>query len=269
MLKRVLRALGKTVIMTWIGLVVQIRSNFQLREIGSMGNFAEIVEKRRSVRLFDGGSVPEEVVQRCLDLAMKSASSSNLQPWEFYWVRSQSVRSELVKVCMAQPAAGTAGELIVCVARTRAWERVRAHTLEQLKRFKSQGLPVADSALDYYSRLIPMIYSVGFKGLIKLPYFFFKGLKTPMVRGPISERDMEVWAVKSTSLACQTLMLAFQSEGYDTCPMEGFDSHRLHKLLSLPGDAYPVMVLGVGKARLNSVALPRIRAEREWFVKVV
>jgi hypothetical protein len=50
-----------------------------------MGNFAEIVEKRRSVRLFDGGSVPEEVVQRCLDLAMKSASSSNLQPWEFYF----------------------------------------------------------------------------------------------------------------------------------------------------------------------------------------
>ena len=34
-------------------------------------------------------------------------------------------------------------------------------------------------------------------------------------------------AVKSTALAAQNLMLAFQSHGYATCPMEGFDEVRL------------------------------------------
>ncbi len=234
-----------------------------------MSEFAQIVEKRRSVRLFDGQPVPEGVVQRCIDLAMKSASSSNLQPWEFHWVRTPEIRTQLVKVCFSQPAANTAGELIVCVARTRAWDRVRLHTLQQLQKMKAEGLSVPDAALGYYSDLIKKLYSVGWLGLLKRAYFFFKGLQGPTMRAPVNEKDMEIWAIKSTSLACQTLMLAFQAEGYDTCPMEGFDPKRLHKLLKLPRDAYTVMVLGVGKARPNATLLPRIRADRDWFVKIV
>jgi nitroreductase len=29
-------------------------------------------------------------------------------------------------------------------------------------------------------------------------------------------------------------MLAMSNEGYDTCPMEGFDSRRVKKILNLP-----------------------------------
>ncbi len=234
-----------------------------------MLDFAQVVENRHSVRLFDGQPVPEDVVQRCLDMAMKSASSSNMQPWEFHWVRTPQIREELVKICFSQPAAKTAGELIVCVARTKAWDRVRLNTLEQLKKIKSEGFHVPDAAFDYYSQLAPKLYSVGLGGWLKRGYFFFKGLKQPTMRGPVNEADMKVWAIKSTSLACQTLMLAFQSEGYDSCPMEGFDPCRLKKLLNLPRDADTVMVLGVGKARPNGKALPRIRGERDWFVKIV
>jgi nitroreductase len=234
-----------------------------------MSDFTQIVEKRRSVRLFDGQPVPEDVVQRCLDLAMKSASSSNMQPWEFHWVRTPAVKSELVKVCLSQPAAGTAGELIVCIARTKTWDRVRANTVEQLLKLKAEGVSVPEAALSYYASLTKKIYTLGLMGAFKRGYFFWKGLKEPTMRGPVSERDMELWAVKSTALACQTLMLAFQAEGYDTCPMEGFDPVRLRKLLKFPSDAHTVMVLGVGKARPNTVMLPRIRAERDWFVKIV
>ena len=34
---------------------------------------------------------------------------------------------------------------------------------------------------------------------------------------------------KTCALAAQTFMLAMSNEGYDTCPMEGFDSRRVKK----------------------------------------
>lgn len=234
-----------------------------------MSEFAKIVDQCRSIRLFDGQPVPEAVVQKCIDLALKSASSSNMQPWEFYWVRTPERRAELNKICLSQPAASTAGELIVCVSRTKTWDRVRQDTFHQLQAMKSQGLSVPDAALDYYGSLSKKAYTMGWMNWLKRAYFFYKGLQGPTGRSPVSEREMQLWAVKSVSLACQTLMLAFQSEGYDTCPMEGFDPGRLRRFLQLPKDASVVMVIGVGKARPNVKLLPRIRAHRDWFVKIV
>jgi nitroreductase len=40
-------------------------------------------------------------------------------------------------------------------------------------------------------------------------------------------------ATKSTSLACENLMIAAEALGLNTCPMEGFDGRRLSKFLGL------------------------------------
>ena len=85
--------------------------------------FQKLVEGRRSIRLFDGTPVPEEVIQNCLDIALLAPNSSNLQPWEFHWVRTPEKRTNLNKACLSQAAANTAAELIVCVARTQTWRR--------------------------------------------------------------------------------------------------------------------------------------------------
>lgn len=52
---------------------------------------------------------------------------------------------------------------------------------------------------------------------------------------------MKIWATKSTALAAQNLMLALRAHGYDSCPMEGFDEHRVKKLLNLPGKGLVTM----------------------------
>ena len=53
---------------------------------------------------------------------------------------------------------------------------------------------------------------------------------------------------KTTALACQNLMMALVAQGYDSCPMEGFDQNRVKRILKLNRNAHIVMVLGVGKA---------------------
>ena len=50
-------------------------------------DFFEIIDKRRSVRKFSNKTIPEEVIIKALNAALLAANSSNLQPWEFYWVK--------------------------------------------------------------------------------------------------------------------------------------------------------------------------------------
>jgi nitroreductase len=54
-------------------------------------------------------------------------------------------------------------------------------------------------------------------------------------------------------------MLAMTAQGYDTCPMEGFDSNRLKKLLGLPRSAVIVMGIAVGKRHPSYTPPNRVR----------
>ncbi len=62
----------------------------------------------------------------------------------------------------------------------------------------------------------------------------------------VSEHDYRVVVHKSCGLVAQTFMLAMTEAGYDTCPMEGFDSHRVKKLLNLPRNVEINMVVACG-----------------------
>ncbi|MBI1860543.1 MAG: nitroreductase family protein [Deltaproteobacteria bacterium] len=230
------------------------------------------MESRRSIRLFEKDPVPEAVIQHCLDLALLAPNSSNLQPWEFHWVRTPAKREELNRACLSQAAANTAAELIVCVARTRTWRRNCADMIRQIEELRAKGTRIPKATTDYYYKLVPFAYTQGplsLLGFLKRIGTFFYGLARPTTREPLSHTDMKIWAIKSTALACENLMLAFRAHDFDTCPMEGIDSRRVRKLLQLPGDALVPMVLAVGKRRPAGVTLPRIRAERSWFVKIV
>jgi nitroreductase len=79
---------------------------------------------------------------------------------------------------------------------------------------------------------------------------FFRLLNLRMVIGmpPLSRQDLFKWATKSTSLACQNLMIAAEALGMNTCPMEGFDGRRLSQYLGLSGQHHEiVMVIAIGK----------------------
>lgn len=234
-----------------------------------VGDFSSVIHGRRSVRVFEDSQVAAEVINRCLELSLLSPSSSNLQPWEFYWVRSTTLRRDLITACLDQPAAKTAAELIVIVARTDTWRRNRRLMLE---RFSTSKQPVPKSAIDYYERLVPIAMTQGFLGvfgLLKAIGVFFMGLVRPVPREPTSKCDLKIWAIKSVALAAQTFMLAIRAEGFDSCPMEGFDSVRVKKLLGLGRGSHVVMVVGVGKRTSSGVYGDRIRFDRELFVKEV
>lgn len=94
---------------------------------------------------------------------------------------------------------------------------------------------------------------------------FFK----PVPREPTSNSELKTWAVKTTALACENLMLSLRAAGYDSCPMEGFDGVRVKRILQLPTDAVIVMGISAGKRADNGVYGPQLRFDEDRFIHEV
>lgn len=229
----------------------------------SWDEFSKVIASRRSIRVYDQTAVPEAVINNSIDAGLIAPTSSNLQQTEFYWVRNRDRKLDLVQACLGQPAAKTAQELVVIVARVDTWKRNAKEVVKQLREANAPK-----SALAYYEKLVPMAYQngpLGVLGLVKRVVFAVKGLTAPTPREPKSSADIRVWAHKSAALAAENFMLAIRAQGFDTCPMEGFDSRRVKKLLGLPCGAEVCMVVSVGKRAQGGVYGPRMRLPREWF----
>ncbi|HMV42241.1 MAG TPA: nitroreductase family protein [Leptospiraceae bacterium] len=231
--------------------------------------FKKVVETRRSIRLYTEETIPEDVMRQCLDLALLAPSSFNLQPWEFYWVRSPEKKKKLVEACLSQSTAKTAAELVVCVARRKTWRKNRKEILE---RIESENLNLPESHIQYYKILIPFFYTQGFLdtiGFLKSILYYIRGLFVPTPREPVSINDMKIWAVKASALACENLMLALRAFGYDSCPLEFHDSSRIKKLLDLSSDAIITMVITAGKRAPNGLYGDRTRLDKLHFIREV
>lgn len=230
--------------------------------------FQKVIDSRRAVRIYDSTPIPEEVVMTCLHNALLAPNSSNLQPWELYWVKSPEKKKALVYACLNQIAAKTAAELFVVVARTDTW---KSHAKEMLRIF-SKAKNVPEMAKKYYSQIVPFVYSQGpfsILGFFKRILFFLKGLSSPIVREPVQKSHLRLWAVKSTALAAENLMLSLRAYGFDSCPMEGYDSKRIKKLLGLGRNASVVMVISAGRRAPGGIYGDRIRFSSERFIKKV
>jgi nitroreductase len=71
--------------------------------------------------------------------------------------------------------------------------------------------------------------------------------------------DQRITVHKSCALAAQTFMLSIAAEGYESCPMEGFDAVRVKQALNLPSGAEINMIIAVGKGTAEGIWGPRNR----------
>lgn len=60
----------------------------------------EIIHKRRSVRSYSSGPVPEEHITKILDAAHMAPTAGNQQPWKFLVVRDRAKIDELMSTCI-------------------------------------------------------------------------------------------------------------------------------------------------------------------------
>lgn len=234
-------------------------------------DFDKIIQKRRSVRIYDETApFDESVIKRGLERAVLSPNSSNMQLWEFYWVKSKEVHDVLSHACMGQSAAKTAKQLVVFVTRQDKWkERVKWNIANLEKQFERKELTSRDKrAFDYYRKLMPLVYRYdpfGLNTLLRTIIVFFMGFNKPFLRIR-NNGDQRVMTHKSCALAAQTFMLSLASDGYDTCPMEGFDADLVKKALHLPALAEITMIVACGIGKPEGIYSERLRVPNEEVI---
>lgn len=227
-------------------------------------DFFDAVKIRRSIRKYTAKPVPSEIVERALDAALLAPNSSNLQTWEFYWVRNPEKKSKLIAACLSQNAARTAQELVVAVAAPELWKKTAPGLMAEFHRTKAPPI-----VFKYYQRWVPFVYGMWLLAPFKWVMFNAVGLFRPIMRHPWSYRDVQEVAIKSCALACENFMLAVSAQGFDSCPMEGFDETRVKRLLKLSCGSRVVMVISVGERDPKGVWGEQIRLNRDWFVKKI
>lgn len=226
-------------------------------------DFFEAAKRRRSVRKYTETKVPEAVVQKAIDAALIAPNSSNMQTWRIFWVRSAEGRKQLIRACLDQGAARTSAELLVFVADPSVWKTAQRALLEHHKHDNRPDI------ISYYGKLMPFLYGWRILAPFKWLMFNVGGIFKPMPRKPWSSRDIEETCIKSAALACENFMLAIAAQGFDTCPMEGFDEWRVKRLLGLGWRARVVMVISVGERDPRGVWGEQYRLPQSKIVKQV
>ena len=236
----------------------------------ALPGFKQALAARRSIRVFDAEPIPEEVMRDCLRDATLSPSSSNLQPYELYWVRDSTTKERLAEACLDQPAATTAGELVVVMARRDQWKTNLDKVWDLMTRGGEITLP--EPVDDYYHKITPRLRrtdAVGIDNLMRRLLFWFRGRRGPTMRSPVNTGDHRVWAHTQSSLAAMTFMLSLTAHGYDSCPIGGLDKVRIGRLLGLPRQAEVTMVIAAGSRRPEGLYGPRVRLPYGDLVKEV
>lgn len=216
-------------------------------------NFEELLNYRRSVRRYSATPIDSEKVKQCLMQATLAPNSSNMQLWEFYHVTDPDKLKQLTAACLNQQAAATAQQIVVFVTRQDLY-RKRAAKMSELETLNVQQNSPKEKQEKrmkrwklYYGIVMPFLYSrfLGIFGFFRKIMVIIIGLFRPITY-QVSENDMRVVVHKTCALAAQTFMLAMANQGYDTCPLEGFDSTRVKRILKLPLGAEINMVIPCG-----------------------
>jgi nitroreductase len=230
--------------------------------------FDQIVNKRRSMRLFDTANYDPAAISRSLERAVLAPNSSNMQLWAFYRVKTEAKKTALAEACMGQNAAETASEMVVFVARHSLWKAHAQWNLDQVKKLllnKDKPSNAQKRILQYYSLLIPTLYRrdwFGLNTILRLSIVWGRGLFKPMMR-VATKADQRVVLHKSVALAAQSFMLSMAAEDHDTCPMEGFDEPMVKKILGLSYSDEVCMIMACGKGKAEGIYAPRLRVPLE------
>ena len=177
-------------------------------------NVATAIQTRHAVRHFDPShQMRREEIDQLLSLATRSPTAFNIQNWRFVVVHDPELRKRIRAAAWDQAQVTDASQLVILCADLKAWNK------EPIRYWRSAPVFVRDS-------ILPAMYS------------YYNGLDSV-------QRDE---AMRSCGIAAQTLMLAAKSMGYDSCPMDGFDTEAVGELIHLPEDHAICLFVAIGRA---------------------
>ena len=181
-------------------------------------DFKKIVMERYAVKLFDGIKIPEQKVKELFEMIRLAASSFNIQPWKIIVITNDELKEKLAPASWHQKQITTCSHLLVFCANKDI-----AGNIDLLEKEMIKNGANAESIKSY----------------IQMMRDFEKRL---------SDSEKLSWAQRQAYLALGNALNGAKALGFDSCPMEGFDSKEYSKILNLPQNLVPSALCPIGYA---------------------
>ena len=162
---------------------------------------------------------------------INAPSSFGLQPYKILAVSNKELKEKLAPVSYNQPQVKECQTLFILCARTD----VEARAEEYLKATEAVSRGMRDMLM-------------GFIGYLP---------------------DKTAWATKQTYIALGFGLAAAAEHKIASCPMEGFSSVEVAKILELPSNLVPVVYLAVGESTNEDGSYPRFRFSESDLVQKI
>ena len=179
-------------------------------------DFKDIVKNRRAIRQYESKPVPEEIIRELLEITSYAVSAINLQPWKIKVVSDQETKDKLFPATFGQNQVKACSHLFVFCADTDYAGIIKATD----KIMAAGGIPD------------PMR-----EAMMELAGNVANGM---------SPEERLAWSKEQVYIALGNCLNGAYSLGLGACPMTAFQPPEFAKILGLPENLVPTVMVSIG-----------------------
>jgi nitroreductase len=218
-------------------------------------DFEALAKSRRSIRNFKPDPIPDDLLNRILDIAHWAPSGYNLQPTHFIVVTDQQVKDKLVSACMGQRQIAQAPAVVVFTGDRMVMENNFHIILEMDKNCGALD--------DKYEKIMKKYVGLAFSHKPLGLGWVWKACLLPVVNlfkplPDVPAVKKRCWLVKQVSLTAMNFMLAAEAAGLSTVPMEGFAEKAVKRILQIPASHVVPLIIPIGYSEPVSLCKSRL-----------
>ncbi|MBN7575944.1 nitroreductase family protein [Clostridium sp. 2-1] len=204
-----------------------------------MNDFLKIVRERRSANKFiENIKIPREDFNDIFRELSLAPSAFNLQHAKYYVVEDKELMEKVYDASFKQYKIKTASATIIVTGDKNAY-------LSADKIYEG-------------SMMLGMIDKTDYEIMLNTINSLYEGW---------GEEFKHDEAIRNGSLSAMLFMLLAKNKGWDTCPMIYFEKEKIGKLLNIPENEVPVLMITMGKMDKSSNKIRGYRKPPAEFVK--
>jgi len=190
----------------------------------------DAIKKRYAAKSFTGEKIKSEDLEKLKEAIKLAPSSFNWQPWKIKIIDNKETLEKLQAASWNQPQVGTASHLFVFCA-------MDSLVLNNKKIAESMKVNLPQDKFQMYSKMLNDAIS------------------------NISVESQRAMSERELFLPVENLLLTSTALGFASCPMGGFNASEYKKILDIPENLTPIVIVPVGIA--SDEARPKFRFKNE------
>ncbi|MCK5543370.1 MAG: nitroreductase family protein [Desulfobacterales bacterium] len=184
-------------------------------------NFEQIFTNRRAINFFNPDKpIDPALVKKMVEMAAKTPSSFNLQPWSLIVLTEIDDKLRLQKCAMNQAKVSEAPVTMIVLADDDGFQEGNK-TVERVFQENIKAGAMTEKQRDWFVKVRSRLY----------------GKDEQVTRG---------FSAKNTGFFAMALMLAAKSLGIDSHPMDGFDQDKVIEEFKIPANYYIPLLISFG-----------------------